>query len=150
MCSSDPPGLRSAEKYAVRCGGGENHRLRLDDAILIKDNHIAFAGGISAAIKKARDNAGHMVKLEVEVDTLTQLKECLKHKVDAVLLDNMSIANLEKAVALIDGACLAEASGGVTLETVETIAKTGVDIISVGALTHSAPSLDLGLDIAIS
>lgn len=144
------PGLRAAEKYAVRCGGGENHRLRLDDALLIKDNHIAFAGGISAAIKKARDNAGHMVKLEVEVDTLTQLKECLKHKVDAVLLDNMSLSNLEKAVAMIDGACLAEASGGVTLETVRAIAKTGVDIISVGALTHSAPCLDLGLDIAIS
>ena len=144
------PGLRAAEKLAVRLGGGENHRLRLDDAILIKDNHIAFAGSITEAIKRARKQAGHMVKIEVEVDTLAQLKQCLKQQVDAVLLDNMPPETLQKAVELIDGACIAEASGGVTLETVRAIAETGVDMISVGALTHSAPCLDLGLDIAIS
>lgn len=143
------PGLRFAEKYAVRMGGGQNHRFRLDDAILIKDNHIAFAGGLSAAVKKARRAAGHMVKLEVEVDTLDQLKEAIEAKVDAVLIDNFNIEQLGKAVALAKGHCITEASGGVTLNTVRKIAETGVELISVGALTHSAPCLDLGLDIDI-
>ena len=143
------PGLRFAEKYAVRVGGGSNHRFRLDDAVLIKDNHIAFAGGIKAAISKARENTGHMIKLEVEVDTLEQLNKALAEKVDAVLLDNMSLEDLRRAVKTIDGRLIAEASGGVTLDTVADIAATGVDIISVGALTHSAPCLDLGLDIDI-
>ena len=144
------PGLRFAEKLAVRAGGGENHRYRLDDAILIKDNHIAFAGSISKAIEKAKNSNGHMVKIEVEVDTIEQLKEALSHKIDAVLLDNMSTDQLTEAVKLINGQLIAEASGGVTLQTVKSIAETGVDIISVGALTHSARCLDLGLDIDIS
>ena len=140
------PGLRAFEKYAVRCGGGQNHRTGLFDAVLIKDNHIVAAGGLSSAIEGARRTAGHMVKIEVEVDTLAQLDEVLEHKVDAVLLDNMSPSDLQKAVARIAGRCLAEASGGVNLETVRGIAQTGVDLISVGALTHSASVLDLGLD----
>ena len=140
------PGLRAFEKYAVRCGGGQNHRTGLFDAVLIKDNHIVAAGGLSKAIEAARSLAGHMVKIEVEVDTLEQLKEVLGHKVDAVLLDNMSPATLIKAVKLVGGRCLTEASGGVNLDTVRAIAETGVDLISVGALTHSAPVLDLGLD----
>ena len=140
------PGLRAFEKYAVRCGGGFNHRTGLFDAILIKDNHIVAAGGLSKAIEAARAASGHMVKLEVEVDTLEQLDEVLRHKVDAVLLDNMTPALLAKAVAKIAGKCLAEASGGVNLSTVRQIAETGVDLISAGALTHSAPVLDLGLD----
>ena len=144
------PGLRFAEKYAVRAGGGENHRFRLDDAILIKDNHIAFAGGIKNAIEKAKAANGHMVKIEVEVDTIEQLKECLSHPIDVVLLDNMSPALLKEAVKLIDGKFIAEASGGINLDTVKEIAETGVDIISVGALTHSAKCLDLGLDIDIT
>lgn len=144
------PGLRFAEKYAVRAGGGENHRFRLDDAILIKDNHIAFAGGINNAIEKAKEANGHMVKIEVEVDTIDQLKECLPYQIDVVLLDNMSPALLKEAVQLIDGKFTSEASGGVNLETVIEIAETGVDIISVGALTHSARCLDLGLDIDIT
>lgn len=144
------PGLRFAEKLAVRAGGGENHRFRLDDAILIKDNHIAFAGSISKAIEAVQKCNGHMVKIEVEVDTIEQLKECLKHNIDVVLLDNMSTEELSKAVKLIDGKLIAEASGGVNLQTVKSIAETGVDIISVGALTHSARCLDLGLDIDIS
>lgn len=144
------PGLRFAEKYAVRAGGGENHRYRLDDAVLIKDNHIAFAGGINSAIEKARQSNGHMVKIEVEVDNLDQLKECLPHKIDAVLLDNMTPETLKEAVKIIDGKFTAEASGGVNLQTVKAIAETGVDIISVGALTHSARCLDLGLDIDIT
>lgn len=143
------PGLRFAEKYAVRLGGGENHRHRLDDAVLIKDNHIAFAGTIDAAVKAARRNVGHMVKIEVEIDHLSQLATCLDLKVDAVLLDNMNPETLKKAVRQIDGQLIAEASGGVNLKTVAAIAETGVDIISVGALTHSAPCLDLGLDIDI-
>jgi len=143
------PTLRFAEKYAVRIGGGQNHRLRLDDAILIKDNHIAFAGGIEQAISKARQANGHMIKIEVEVDTLEQLKECLGHEIDAVLLDNMSPEILKKAVEMVNGKITTEASGGVNLETVRAIAESGVDIISVGALTHSAPCLDLGLDINI-
>lgn len=140
------PGLRAFEKYAVRCGGGANHRIGLFDAVLIKDNHIAAAGGVGAAVAAARRNAGHMVKIEVEVDTLDQLEVVLGFSVDAVLLDNMSPDTLRKAVAMIGGRALAEASGGVNLETVRAIAETGVDLISVGALTHSAPVLDLGLD----
>jgi len=144
------PNLRFAEKYAVRAGGGENHRLRLDDAILIKDNHIAYAGGIKQAITKARASTGHMVKLEIEVDTIEQLKQCLPLKPDVIMLDNMKPDQLKEAVALIDGKITIESSGGINLTTVRAIAETGVDIISVGALTHSAPCLDLGLDIDIS
>jgi nicotinate-nucleotide pyrophosphorylase (carboxylating) len=140
------PGLRAFEKYAVRCGGGQNHRSGLFDAILIKDNHIVAAGGLDAAIKAARAAAGHMLKIEVEVDTLEQLDQVLKHKVDAVLLDNMTPAQLKDAVKRVAGRCLTEASGGVNLDTVRAIAQTGVDMISVGALTHSAAVLDLGLD----
>ena len=140
------PGLRAFEKYAVRCGGGQNHRTGLFDAVLIKDNHIVAAGGIAKAITAARAAAGHMVKIEVEVDTLEQLDEVLKHKVDAVLLDNMTPDQLRAAVKRVAGRCLTEASGGVNLETVRAIAESGVDMISVGALTHSAPVLDLGLD----
>jgi nicotinate-nucleotide pyrophosphorylase (carboxylating) len=140
------PGLRAFEKYAVRCGGGRNHRAGLFDAILIKDNHIAAAGGLGAAIQGARAHAGHMLKIEVEVDTLAQLEEALSHPIDAVLLDNMTPARLREAVRLVAGRVLTEASGGVDLDTVRAIAETGVDLISVGALTHSAPVLDLGLD----
>ena len=140
------PGLRAFEKYAVRCGGGQNHRTGLFDAILIKDNHIVAAGGVEAAIARARAYAGHMVKIEVEVDTLDQLALVLKHKVDAVLLDNMVPETLSVAVAMVDGRAITEASGGVSLATVRAIAESGVDLISVGALTHSAPVLDLGLD----
>jgi nicotinate-nucleotide pyrophosphorylase (carboxylating) len=140
------PGLRTLEKYAVRAGGGVNHRFGLYDAVLIKDNHIAAAGGIAEAIGRVRAHSGHLVKIEVEVDTLAQLEAALSHSIDAVLLDNMDLPALKKAVALIGGRVPAEASGGVTLETVRKIAETGVDLISVGALTHSAPSLDLSLD----
>ena len=140
------PGLRAFEKYAVRMGGGANHRFTLSDAMLIKDNHIAACGGIEPAIKRARAEAGHMVKLEVEVDSIDQLKRALEHDVDAVLLDNMSSETLAQAVELTGGRVVLEASGGVSLETVRLIAETGVDLISVGALTHSAPTLDLGLD----
>lgn len=143
------PGLRAFEKYAVRCGGGQNHRTGLFDAVMIKDNHIAAAGSISKAIEAAREAVGHMVKIEVEVDTLDQLDEVLKHKVDAVLLDNMTPDQLRNAVKRIGGRCIAEASGGVNLETVRAIAETGVDLISAGALTHSAPVLDLGLDFPV-
>ncbi|MBK9080058.1 MAG: carboxylating nicotinate-nucleotide diphosphorylase [Hyphomicrobium sp.] len=142
------PGLRAFEKYAVRCGGGHNHRTGLFDAVLIKDNHIVAAGGVAAAVERARAAAGHMVKIEVEVDTLDQLDEVLRHKVDAVLLDNMSPELLKKAVKQVAGRCLTEASGGVNLDTVAAIAATGVDMISVGALTHSAPVLDIGLDFS--
>lgn len=142
------PGLRAFEKYAVRCGGGRNHRTGLFDAILIKDNHIIAAGGIDAAIERARAYAGHMVKVEIEVDTLEQLARVLQHRVDAVLLDNMAPATLREAVVMVAGRALTEASGGVNLSTVRAVAETGVDLISVGALTHSAPVLDLGLDFA--
>ncbi len=142
------PGLRAFEKYAVRCGGGHNHRTGLFDAILIKDNHIVAAGGLEPAIEAARATAGHMVKIEVEVDTLEQLQEVLKHKVDAILLDNMTPTQLKDAVKRVRGRAITEASGGVNLETVAAIAATGVDMISVGALTHSAPVLDIGLDFA--
>ena len=141
------PGLRAFEKYAVRAGGGMNHRIGLFDAVLIKDNHIAVAGGIGAAIEAARARAGHMVKVEVEVDTLDQLKEALTHRIDAVLLDNMTPTQLAQAVSLVAGRVITEASGGVNLDTVRAVAEAGVDLISVGALTHSAPVLDIGLDI---
>ncbi len=140
------PGLRAFEKYAVRAGGGQNHRFGLYDAVLIKDNHIAAAGGVEAAVKSARAHAGHMIKIEVEVDTLEQLDELLSLPVDAVLLDNMSMAELSEAVKRIDGKIVTEASGGVSLDTVRGIAETGVDLISVGSLTHSPKALDLGLD----
>ena len=140
------PGLRAFEKYAVRCGGGMNHRVGLFDAILIKDNHIVAAGGLAAAINAARVRAGHLVKIEVEVDTLDQLDEVLRHKIDVVLLDNMTPDQLREAVKRVGGRMLTEASGGVNLDTVRAIADSGVDLISVGALTHSAPVLDLGLD----
>jgi len=140
------PGLRGLEKYAVRCGGGGNHRFGLHDAILIKDNHIVAAGGIGPAIRAARAFAGHMVKIEVEVTSLDELALALQHPIDAVLLDNMDVTLLRQAVEVVAGRAVTEASGGVTLETVRGIAETGVDLISVGALTHSAPILDLGLD----
>jgi nicotinate-nucleotide pyrophosphorylase (carboxylating) len=140
------PGLRGLEKYAVRCGGGVNHRFGLYDAVLVKDNHIAAAGGIGAALSHLRARGGHMVKVEVEVDTLDQLREALTFPIDAVLLDNMDLPTLKEAVALAQGKVLMEASGGVTMETVGEIAKTGVDLISVGALTHSPRNLDSSLE----
>jgi len=143
------PGLRAFEKHAVRCGGGFNHRFGLDDAILIKDNHIAVAGGVTKALRAAKAFAGHLVKIEIEVDTLDQLDEVIHEGADVVLLDNMTPAQLKDAVVRLKGKMLTEASGGVTLETVAAIAESGVDMISVGALTHSAKVLDLGLDIAI-
>lgn len=144
------PGLRAFEKYAVRCGGGANHRSGLYDAILIKDNHIVAAGGVAPAIAAARAHAGHTVKIEVEVGDLDELAQALAHPIDAVLLDNMDVTVLRRAVAMVSGRALTEASGGVTLESVGAIAECGVDIISVGALTHSAPILDLGLDFVSS
>ncbi len=142
------PGLRMLEKYAVRCGGGGNHRFGLDDAVLIKDNHLALAGSMHEAVARVRERNGHMVKVEVEVDTLDQLREALREPIDAVLLDNMQPPMLQEAVRIVNGAVLTEASGGVRPETIAAIAATGVDLISVGWLTHSAPALDLGLDIA--
>jgi nicotinate-nucleotide pyrophosphorylase (carboxylating) len=141
------PGLRALEKYAVRAGGGINHRYGLDDAVLIKDNHIAVAGGVRIAIERARGAIGHLVKIEVEVDTLEQLDEVLAAGADAVLLDNMSPEQLREAVRKVDGRAIIEASGGVTLASVPAIAASGVDIISSGWITHSAPILDLGLDV---
>jgi nicotinate-nucleotide pyrophosphorylase (carboxylating) len=142
------PGLRALEKYAVRCGGGFNHRFGLDDAILIKDNHIAVAGGIRAVLERARAHAGHLVKIEIEVDTLDQLREVLDTGIaDAVLLDNMDIPTLTEAVRLAHGRVVLEASGGVTLSSIAKIAATGVDYASCGALTHSAPNFDVALDI---
>lgn len=141
------PGLRVLEKYAVRAGGGANHRFALDDAVLIKDNHIAIAGDIRTAIERARCAIGHMVKIEVEVDTLEQLDMALQASVDAVLLDNMSVQDLARAVAMVGGRAVTEASGRVTQRTAPAIAATGVDLISVGWLTHSAPILDIGLDM---
>lgn len=146
------PGLRAFEKHAVVCGGGRNHRFGLFDAVLIKDNHIAVAGGIPAALKAAKTSCGHLVKIEIEVDTLAQLDEVIAEGADVVLLDNMDAAMLAEAVGRVRAgrpAMLTEASGGVNLDTVAGIAKAGVDLISIGALTHSAPVLDLGLDIAI-
>ena len=144
------PGLRAFEKYAVRCGGGVNHRFGLDDAVLIKDNHIAVAGGVAPALRAAKAFVGHLVKVEIEVDTLDQLREVLAEGADVVLLDNMTPAQLREAVAMIGGRMKAEASGGIHLGTAREIAETGVDLISSGALTHSAPVLDLGLDIEIA
>ncbi|MDE1569450.1 carboxylating nicotinate-nucleotide diphosphorylase [Aquabacter sp. P-9] len=140
------PGLRAVEKYAVRAGGGANHRFGLDDAILIKDNHVAAAGGVAVAIRRARAYVGHLVKIEVEVDTLSQLEEALGVGIDAVLLDNMGPDALKEAVRMVDGRAITEASGRVTAATVPAIAASGVDVISCGWLTHSAPILDLGLD----
>ncbi len=145
------PGLRALEKYAVRAGGGSNHRLRLDDAILIKDNHIAIAGGVVPALSAAVARAGHLMKIEIEVDSLTQLDEVLAHGgADVILLDNFSIADLREAVRRIGGRAIAEASGGITLESIPEIAATGVDVISIGALTHSVMALDIGLDIDVA
>ena len=140
------PGLRALEKHAVRAGGGLNHRFGLFDAILIKDNHIAAAGGIANAMAGIRQRAGHMVKIEVEVTSLPELEEALAHSPDAVLLDNMPVTLLKSAVDRVGGRTITEASGGVTLDSVRQVAETGVDLISVGALTHSAPNLDVGLD----
>jgi nicotinate-nucleotide pyrophosphorylase (carboxylating) len=142
------PGLRILEKEAVRLGGGANHRFGLDDAMLIKDNHIAVAGGVGPALKRARAHAGHLVKIELEVDTLDQLAEAMECGVDAVLLDNMDPDTLRRAVAIVAGRAVTEASGRITRETVPAIAAAGVDLISSGWITHSAPILDLGLDIA--
>jgi len=140
------PGLRALEKYAVRCGGGFNHRFGLDDAILIKDNHIAIAGGIRPAMERARMSVGHLVKIEVEVDTLAQLDEVLALAPDAVLLDNMSVDELRQAVAMVAGRATIEASGRITAAIAPAVAATGIDLISIGWLTHSAPILDIGLD----
>jgi nicotinate-nucleotide pyrophosphorylase (carboxylating) len=142
------PGLRALEKHAVRAGGGSNHRFGLDDAVLIKDNHVAVAGGIVPAITRARAYAGHLVKIEVEVDTLAQLDEALSVGADAVLLDNMTPDQLAEAVRRIDGRAIAEASGRITADTVGAVAASGVDLISCGWITHSAPIIDLGLDDA--
>ena len=141
------PGLRAVEKYAVRAGGGFNHRFGLDDAILIKDNHIAVVGGVTAAITRAQSNVGHMMRIEVEVDTLDQLDEALAAGADILLLDNMPPETLKEAVARNDGRAVTEASGRVDAASVTAIAEAGVDYISVGRITHSAPCLDLGLDI---
>ena len=143
------PGLRAFEKYAVRCGGGSNHRFGLDDAILIKDNHIAVAGGVREAIEAARSYAGHLVKIEVEVDTLDQLAVALEAGPDVVMLDNMAPDELREGVAMVGGRIPIEASGNVSLDTVATIAETGVDMISTSKITMSAPTLDIGLDISI-
>src|SRR5271166_7103938 len=143
------PGLRAAQKYAVRLGGGSNHRFGLDDAVLIKDNHVAIAGGVREALVRARAYAGHLVKIELEVDTLDQLAQALEAGVDAVLLDNMSPATLAEAVRMIDGRAISEASGRIAPATAPAIAASGVDLMSVGWLTHSATVLDIGLDIDV-
>jgi nicotinate-nucleotide pyrophosphorylase (carboxylating) len=140
------PNLRILQKYAVRCGGGFNHRFGLDDAVLIKDNHIAAAGGIAPALERVRGGLGHMVKIEIEVDTLAQLEEALSLHADTVLLDNMPLDELRRAVAMAKDRAVLEASGNVTLEAVRAIAETGVDYISSGAITHSVVNLDIGLD----
>lgn len=144
------PGLRALEKYAIRCGGGFNHRFGLDDAMLIKDNHIAVAGGIRAVLERARAKAGHLVKIEIEVDSLDQLREVLDCGLaDVVLIDNFDIASMRKAVEIVAGRLVIEASGSITLDSIAEIAATGVDYASSGALTHSSPALDVGLDIDI-
>jgi nicotinate-nucleotide pyrophosphorylase (carboxylating) len=140
------PGLRAAQKYAVRVGGGSNHRFGLDDAVLIKDNHVAIAGGIRPAVQRVRANVGHLVKIELEVDTLAQLEEALALRLDAVLLDNMDSPTLRQAVAMVDGRMITEASGGIRPDTAVAIAASGVDLMSIGWLTHSAQILDIGLD----
>jgi nicotinate-nucleotide pyrophosphorylase (carboxylating) len=141
------PGLRALEKHAVRAGGGSNHRFGLDDAVLLKDNHLALAGSVAEAVRRVRRAVGHMVKVEVEVDTLEQLDEALAVGVDVVLLDNMDLPTLREAVRRARGRVLTEASGGIRPETARAVAETGVDILSLGWLTHSAPSLDVTLDI---
>jgi nicotinate-nucleotide pyrophosphorylase (carboxylating) len=143
------PGLRALQKYAVRVGGGSNHRFSLSDAVLIKDNHIAVAGGITPAVARAKKRAGHMVKIEVEIDGLHQLDEALAAKADVIMLDNMSLADMKTAVARVAGRAILEASGGVTEARVAEIAATGVDLISIGWITHSAPNLDVALDIDV-
>lgn len=140
------PGLRMLEKYAVRAGGGHNHRFNLSDGVLIKDNHIAACGSLTKAVETLRARVPHTIKIEVESDTLDQVRECLDCGADIIMLDNMDLETMEQAVAMINGKALVEASGGVNLDTVAGIAATGVDIISVGALTHSAPSCDIGMD----
>ncbi len=140
------PGLRLLEKYAVRCGGGSNHRYSLSDGVLLKDNHIAACGSISEAVNRLRSRIPHTVKIEVETDTLKQVQECLACTVEIIMLDNMEPAMMRQAVLDIDGRAIVEASGGVDLDTVRAIAETGVDIISIGALTHSAPACDIGMD----
>jgi nicotinate-nucleotide pyrophosphorylase (carboxylating) len=140
------PGLRIVQKYAIRVGGGFNHRFGLDDAVLIKDNHIAAAGGIKTAVERARAAIGHLVKIELEVDTLAQLEEGLAAGVDAILLDNMDVDTLRRSVAMTNGRAMLEASGGITPQTAPAIAATGVDLLSLGWLTHSAQVLDIGLD----
>ena len=142
------PGLRAVEKYAIRCGGGYNHRFGLDDAMLIKDNHIAVAGGISAVLKRAKQAAGHLVKIEIEVNSLEQLEEVLKVGLaDVVLIDNFDLDSMRRAVAMVAGRLIIEASGGITLASAAAIAETGVDYLSSGSLTHSVQNLDIGLDI---
>jgi nicotinate-nucleotide pyrophosphorylase (carboxylating) len=142
------PGLRALQKYAIRCGGGFNHRFGLDDAVLIKDNHIAVAGGVRAVLERAKAAVGHLVKIEIEVDNLAQLQEVLDVGLaDVVLFDNMDVETMRCAVQMVDGRLVTEASGGITLDTCAAIAETGVDYLSSGALTHSAPNLDIGLDI---
>ena len=141
------PGLRALEKYAVRVGGGSSHRFGLDDAVLVKDNHVALAGGIAEAVQRVRKSVGHMLKVEVEVDTLAQLDEALALGVDAVLLDNMDLETLSEAVRRARGRALTEASGGIRPDTVRAVAETGVDLVSIGWLTHSAPALDIALDV---
>jgi nicotinate-nucleotide pyrophosphorylase (carboxylating) len=143
------PGLRALEKYAIRAGGGANHRFGLDDAVLIKDNHRVVAGGVTEAVRRVRRHTGHMVKIEVEVDTLGELEEALAAGVDAILLDNMPLPMLTQAVALAKGKALTEASGGITPRNAAEIAATGVDLLSLGWLTHSAPALDVSLDISV-
>jgi nicotinate-nucleotide pyrophosphorylase (carboxylating) len=141
------PGLRVLEKYALRVGGAGSHRYGLDDAVLVKDNHVALAGGVAEAVRRARDGAGHLVKLEVEVDTLDQLDQALGAGVDAVLLDNMDLETLREAVRRCRGRALTEASGGIRTDNVRAVAATGVDLVSIGWLTHSAPALDVALDV---
>jgi nicotinate-nucleotide pyrophosphorylase (carboxylating) len=142
------PGLRALQKYAIRCGGGFNHRFGLDDAVLIKDNHVAVAGGIRPVLERARASIGHLVKIEIEVDSLDQLREVLDVGLaDVVLLDNFDVPNLRKAVAMVGGRLITEASGGINLDSVAAVAETGVDYLSAGALTHSVINLDIGLDI---
>lgn len=144
------PGLRLLEKYAVRMGGGVNHRMGLDDGVLIKDNHIAVAGGVREAVARARAGANHLMRIEVECDTLDQVREAVSAGVDAVLLDNMTPGQLAEAVALVQGRATVEASGGIRLEDIEAVAAAGVDLISIGWLTHSAPALDVGLDTGLA
>ena len=140
------PNLRALQKHAVKCGGGHNHRYGLDDAILIKDNHIAICGGVAAAMERAKAGVGHTMKIEIEVDSIAQLKQALPYGPDVLLLDNFTLDMYAEAVKLAAGKTILEASGGVNLDTVRAIAEAGVDVISIGALTHSAPNFDIGLD----